>query len=113
MKSGCINFVDFVDKLVSRLAEGDHHTLKTNHVTWLLAQIIRIELVMTALNSDSRKVVNVKHYYCLFLQLWTSKTCYSFYFPFDAKREYFLRSKTYFSNSTMIYGMNNLHTRTF
>lgn len=56
MKSGCINFVDFVDKLVARLAEGDHHTLRTNHVTWLLAQIIRIELVMTALNSDSRKV---------------------------------------------------------
>ncbi|XP_061375286.1 mediator of RNA polymerase II transcription subunit 23 isoform X2 [Gastrolobium bilobum] len=56
MKSGCIDFVDFVDKLVSRLTEGDHHMLKTNHVTWLLAQIIRIELVMNALNSDSRKV---------------------------------------------------------
>ncbi|XP_027189718.1 mediator of RNA polymerase II transcription subunit 23 isoform X2 [Cicer arietinum] len=55
-KSGCIDFVDFVDKLVSRLTEGDHHILKTNHVTWLLAQIIRIELVMNALNSDSRKV---------------------------------------------------------
>ena len=58
MKSGCIDFVDFVDKLVSRLTEGDHNILKTNHVTWLLAQIIRIELVMNALNSDSRKVVN-------------------------------------------------------
>ncbi|KAL2347739.1 hypothetical protein Fmac_001739 [Flemingia macrophylla] len=56
IKSGCIDFVDFVDKLVSRLTEGDHHILKTNHVTWLLAQIIRIELVMNALNSDSRKV---------------------------------------------------------
>ncbi|XP_019412778.1 PREDICTED: mediator of RNA polymerase II transcription subunit 23-like [Lupinus angustifolius] len=56
MKSGCIDFVDFVDKLVLRLSESDHHILKTNHVTWLLAQIIRIELVMNALNSDSRKV---------------------------------------------------------
>ncbi|KAA8529023.1 hypothetical protein F0562_033489 [Nyssa sinensis] len=55
MKSGCIDFVDFVDKLVLRL-EGDQHILKTNHVTWLLAQIIRIELVMNALNTDSRKV---------------------------------------------------------
>ncbi|CAL5206700.1 unnamed protein product [Lathyrus oleraceus] len=55
-KSGCIDFIDFVDKLVSRLSEGDHHILRTNHVTWLLAQIIRIELVMNALNSDSRKV---------------------------------------------------------
>ncbi|KAK3043079.1 hypothetical protein RJ639_001194 [Escallonia herrerae] len=56
MKSGCIDFVEFVDKLVSRLAEGDQHILRTNHVTWLLAQIIRVELVMAALNTDSRKV---------------------------------------------------------
>lgn len=56
MKSGCIDFVDFVDKLVSRLQEGDQHILRTNHVTWLLAQIIRVELVMNALTTDSRKV---------------------------------------------------------
>ncbi|GAB4828736.1 Mediator of RNA polymerase II transcription subunit 23 [Ancistrocladus abbreviatus] len=55
IKSGCIDFVDFVDKLVSRLVEGDSHRLRTNHVTWLLAQIIRIELVMNALNADTRK----------------------------------------------------------
>jgi len=56
MKSGCIDFVDFVDKLVSRFIEDDPHILRTNHVTWLLAQIIRVELVMNALNNDSRKV---------------------------------------------------------
>ncbi|KAM3394800.1 mediator of RNA polymerase II transcription subunit 23 [Capsicum galapagoense] len=56
MKSGCIDFVEFVDKLVLRLQEGDHQILTTNHVTWLLAQIIRVELVMNALNTDSRKV---------------------------------------------------------
>lgn len=56
MKNGCIDFVDFVDKLVLRFAEGDLNILRTNHVTWLLAQIIRVELVMNALNSDSRKV---------------------------------------------------------
>ncbi|XP_044488340.1 mediator of RNA polymerase II transcription subunit 23 isoform X2 [Mangifera indica] len=56
MKSGCVDFVDFVDKLVSRLTEGDNHILRTNHVTWLLAQIIRVELVMNALNQDARKV---------------------------------------------------------
>lgn len=56
MKSGCIDFVDFVDKLVSRLTECDHHILRTNHVTWLLAQIIRVELVLNALNTDPRKV---------------------------------------------------------
>lgn len=58
MKSGCIDFVDFVDKLVSRVTEGDPQILKTNHVTWLLAQVMRAELVMNALNSDVRKVVS-------------------------------------------------------
>lgn len=57
MKSGCVDFVDFVDKLVSRLTEGDQQILRTNHVTWLLAQVIRVELVMNALNTDARKVV--------------------------------------------------------
>ncbi|CAK7326787.1 unnamed protein product [Dovyalis caffra] len=52
---GCIDFIDFVDKLVSRLIEGDQHIVRTNHVTWLFAQIIRIELVMNALNTDARK----------------------------------------------------------
>ncbi|KAH9622720.1 hypothetical protein KSS87_007861 [Heliosperma pusillum] len=56
MKSGCIDFVDFVDKLVSRIIEDDQSILRTNHVTWLLGQIIRVELVMNALNTDSRKV---------------------------------------------------------
>ncbi|KAJ4832847.1 hypothetical protein Tsubulata_001931 [Turnera subulata] len=56
MKSGCIDFVDFVDKQGSCLTEGDQHIVRTNHVTWLLAQNIRIELVMSALNTDSRKV---------------------------------------------------------
>ncbi|XP_047969286.1 mediator of RNA polymerase II transcription subunit 23 isoform X5 [Salvia hispanica] len=41
---------------VCRLQDGDQHILRTNHVTWLLAQIIRVELVMNALNTDSRKV---------------------------------------------------------
>ncbi|XP_075110088.1 mediator of RNA polymerase II transcription subunit 23 [Nicotiana tabacum] len=56
VKSGCVDFVEFVDKLVLRLQEGDQQILRTNHVTWLLAQIIRVELVMNALNTDSRKV---------------------------------------------------------
>ncbi|TYK30505.1 mediator of RNA polymerase II transcription subunit 23 isoform X1 [Cucumis melo var. makuwa] len=56
MKSGCIDFADFVAKLFSRVTEGGQHVLRTNHVTWLFAQIIRVELVMSALNSDARKV---------------------------------------------------------
>lgn len=57
IKSGCTDFVDFIDKLVLRLNGDDNHILRTNHVTWLLAQIIRVELVMTALNSDLKKVL--------------------------------------------------------
>ncbi|KAK9074556.1 hypothetical protein SSX86_007154 [Deinandra increscens subsp. villosa] len=60
MKSGCIDFVDLVDKLVLCLAEKDHQVLKTNHVAWLFSQIFRIELVISALNSDSRKVETVR-----------------------------------------------------
>ncbi|CAH8386937.1 unnamed protein product [Eruca vesicaria subsp. sativa] len=56
IKSGCTDFVDFIDKLVLRLNGDDNHILRTNHVTWLLAQIMRVELVMTALNSDPKKV---------------------------------------------------------
>ncbi|KAL1194124.1 Mediator of RNA polymerase II transcription subunit 23 [Cardamine amara subsp. amara] len=56
IKSGCTDFVDFIDKLVLRLNGVDNHILRTNHVTWLLAQIMRVELVMTALNSDAKKV---------------------------------------------------------
>ncbi|PKU84468.1 Mediator of RNA polymerase II transcription subunit 23 [Dendrobium catenatum] len=53
MKSGCIDFLDFVNKLASRVPQGD---LRSNHVTWLLAQIIRIEIVMNTLSSDPKKV---------------------------------------------------------
>lgn len=63
MKSGCVDFVEFVDKLVFRLQEGDQQILRTNHVTWLLAQIIRVELVMNALNTDSRKVFHLGYNY--------------------------------------------------
>lgn len=69
MKSGCIDFVEFVDKLVLRLQEGDHQILTTNHVTWLLAQIIRVELVMNALNTDSRKVFLLGYKLITFLHL--------------------------------------------
>ncbi|KAD7116542.1 hypothetical protein E3N88_03810 [Mikania micrantha] len=60
IKSGCIDFVDFVDNLVLCFAEKDHQVLKTNHITWLFAQILRIELVMSALSTDSRKVETVR-----------------------------------------------------
>ncbi|CAN1317745.1 Mediator of RNA polymerase II transcription subunit 23 [Linum perenne] len=60
IKSGCIDFVDFVDKLVSRLTYSDQKFLRTNHVTWLLAQVIKVELVMNALKTDARKVETIR-----------------------------------------------------
>jgi mediator of RNA polymerase II transcription subunit 23 len=59
MKSGCIDFLDFVDKLASRVTNSDQQILRSNHVTWLLAQIIRIEIVMNTLSSDPRKVMHI------------------------------------------------------
>ncbi|KAK9105933.1 hypothetical protein Scep_022777 [Stephania cephalantha] len=56
MKSGCMDFLDFVDKLASRVNQEDPQILRSNHVTWLLAQIIRIEIVTNALNTDPKKV---------------------------------------------------------
>lgn len=56
IKSGCLDFFDFVDKLVARLA-GHQLILKTNHVTLLVTQIIRVEHVLNALNTSPRKVV--------------------------------------------------------
>ncbi|CAA6664813.1 unnamed protein product [Spirodela intermedia] len=55
MKSGCIDFLDFVNKLAARVSDDDQQIVRSNHVTWLLAQIIRIELVMSTLSSDPKK----------------------------------------------------------
>ncbi|XP_076947304.1 mediator of RNA polymerase II transcription subunit 23-like [Bidens hawaiensis] len=60
VKSGCMDFVDFVDKLALCLSEKDPQVLRTNHVTWLFTQIIRVELVVAALTADSRKVEIVR-----------------------------------------------------
>ncbi|XP_074591663.1 mediator of RNA polymerase II transcription subunit 23 isoform X2 [Curcuma longa] len=60
MKNGCIDFLDFINKLASRITRGDQQILRSNHVTWLLAQIIRIEIVMNTLSSDPKKVETTK-----------------------------------------------------
>ncbi|CAL9047158.1 unnamed protein product [Musa banksii] len=60
MKSGCIDFLDFINKIASRVTKGDQQILRSNHVTWLLAQIIRIEIVMSTLSSDPKKVETTK-----------------------------------------------------
>ncbi|XP_020531801.1 mediator of RNA polymerase II transcription subunit 23 isoform X2 [Amborella trichopoda] len=55
MKSGYIDFLDFVEKLTSRFAKGNQQ-IRSNHVTWLLVQIISTEIVMNTLNADPKKV---------------------------------------------------------
>ncbi|CAL1390798.1 unnamed protein product [Linum trigynum] len=44
----------------SSMIWGDQNFLRTNHVTWLLAQVIKTELVMNALKSDPRKVETIR-----------------------------------------------------
>ncbi|KAJ3694833.1 hypothetical protein LUZ60_000210 [Juncus effusus] len=60
MKSGGIDFLDFVDKLTTRVSKTDQQTLKTNHITWLVAQILRIEIIMNTLSADRRKVDTIR-----------------------------------------------------
>ncbi|KAL2653365.1 hypothetical protein R1flu_021493 [Riccia fluitans] len=56
MRSGYIDFLEFIDTLAARFARGDQPVMRSNHVTWLLAQVFRLETVMAALNSDSKKL---------------------------------------------------------
>lgn len=56
MKNGYIDFLDFVDKLATRFTSGEQQIARTNHVTWLLAQVLRIEVATNALNTDSKKM---------------------------------------------------------
>jgi mediator of RNA polymerase II transcription subunit 23 len=52
MSTGYLDFLDFIDKLAARFATGT--VMPSNHVTWLLAQVFRLETVSTALSSDSQ-----------------------------------------------------------
>ncbi|CAM6090169.1 unnamed protein product [Calypogeia fissa] len=56
MRSGFIDFLEFVDKLAIRFARGEQAVIRSNHVTWLLAQVFRLETVTAALSTDSRKL---------------------------------------------------------
>lgn len=56
MRSGYIDFLEFIDRLAARFARGDQPVMRSNHVTWLLAQVFRLETVTAALSSDSKKV---------------------------------------------------------
>ncbi|CAN1317750.1 Mediator of RNA polymerase II transcription subunit 23 [Linum perenne] len=44
----------------SSMIYSDQKFLRTNHVTWLLAQVIKVELVMNALKTDARKVETIR-----------------------------------------------------
>lgn len=54
MKNGFIDFLDFVNKLASRITKFDQQILRSNHVTWLLATIIRIDIVASTLSSEPK-----------------------------------------------------------
>ncbi|KAG0577554.1 hypothetical protein KC19_5G164800 [Ceratodon purpureus] len=52
MSTGCLDFLELIDKLAVRFANGT--VMASNHVTWLLAQVFRLEIVTSALSSDSQ-----------------------------------------------------------
>ncbi|XP_057830163.2 mediator of RNA polymerase II transcription subunit 23 isoform X2 [Cryptomeria japonica] len=60
MRSGNIDFLDFVDKLASRYSSVEQQIVRTNHVTWLLAQVFRIEIVTSALGTDPKKMETIR-----------------------------------------------------
>jgi len=54
MSTGCLDFLELIDKLAVRFANGT--VMASNHVTWLLAQVFRLEIVTSALSSDSQVI---------------------------------------------------------
>ena len=50
MHTGCLDFLELIDKLAARFANGT--VMASNHVTWLLAQVFRLEIVTSALSTD-------------------------------------------------------------
>ncbi|KAJ7524381.1 hypothetical protein O6H91_17G002600 [Diphasiastrum complanatum] len=56
MRSGYLDFLEFIDRLAVRFASGEQSVLRSNHVTWLLAQVFRLETVTQSLGADSKKV---------------------------------------------------------
>ncbi|XP_024525879.1 mediator of RNA polymerase II transcription subunit 23 [Selaginella moellendorffii] len=58
MRRGYLDFLEFIEKLAGAFASGEQSIQRSNHVTWLLAQVFRLETVTQALSEDedSRKV---------------------------------------------------------
>lgn len=52
MSTSCLDFLELIDKLSLRFANGT--VMASNHVTWLLAQVFRLEIVTSALSSESQ-----------------------------------------------------------
>eukprot|EP00850_Spirogloea_muscicola_P008367 SM000044S16014 [mRNA] locus=s44:548456:560883:- [translate_table: standard] len=56
MRAGFVDFLDFLELLSERFAAIQNPSLKTNHVTWLLAQIFRLDTITQALQNDPHKM---------------------------------------------------------
>lgn len=53
VRHGYLDILEFIDVLATY---SDNHAIRSNHVTWLLAQVFRLETVTTAMSSDPKKV---------------------------------------------------------
>ncbi|KAI5077084.1 hypothetical protein GOP47_0006908 [Adiantum capillus-veneris] len=56
VRHGYLEILEFIDMLAT-YSNGDQSIIRTNHVTWLLAQVFRLETVTTAMSSDPKQVI--------------------------------------------------------
>lgn len=57
VRHGFLDILEFIDMLAIRFSRADQRTIQSNHVTWLLVQVSRLETVNIAMQSDTKKVL--------------------------------------------------------
>lgn len=56
VRHGYLDILEFINMLATYFSNGEHQTVQSNHVTWLLAQVFRLETVTSAMSNDPKKV---------------------------------------------------------
>ena len=56
VRHGFLDILEFIDVLATRFSQPDKRAIQSNHVTWLLVQVFRLETVILAMNTDPKKV---------------------------------------------------------
>eukprot|EP00250_Pteridium_aquilinum_P014109 c21786_g1_i1 orf=152-5008(+) len=56
VRHGYLDILEFINMLATYSSNSDHQTIRSNHVTWLLAQVFRLDTVTTAMSTDDKKI---------------------------------------------------------